>query len=84
MRTITTSTGKTYDVDYAWAPLMDGSCQIMLQDNRPLSTIATEFEELTNIHFVDTETGEADYTGYSVLFSISRDSRGVLIKLSKE
>lgn len=83
MRTITTNTGKTYPVDYAWAPLMDGSCSIAMQDARMLSEIAAEFEGLESIHYVDTDTGEYDFTGYTALTGISRDGQGVKIKLAK-
>ena len=83
VRTITTDKGKTYEVGYAWAPLMDGSCFIAMQDARMLSEIAAEFEGLESIHYVDTDTGEYDFTGYTVLTGISRDGQGVKIKLAK-
>jgi hypothetical protein len=83
MRTVTTKNG-SYNVNYAWAPLMDGSCEICMNDTRLLSQIAPEFEGLDAIHFVDTDTGEYDYLGYTVLSGINRDSRGVHIKLIKE
>lgn len=81
MRQITTSKGKTYEVDYAWGPLYDGSCGISIEDNRKLSVIADEFEGLTTIHLVDTDTGEYDFIGYDVLTEISRAGSKVQMKL---
>ena len=83
MRTIKTSKGKTFDVEYAWAPTMDGACGIGLLDTRPLHRIAADFSGLTHIHFTDTETGEWDFDGYTVLSMISRAGGIVRIKLVK-
>ena len=83
MRTIKTSKGKTFTVDYCWAPNLDGSCGIGLHDSRPLNKIATDFTGLTSIHFKDTETGEWDFNGYTVLAAISQQAGDVRIKLVK-
>lgn len=84
MRAITTDQGKTYTVDYAWAPLADGSCLITMQDDRRLPVIASEFDGLQMIHFADDETGEADWEGYSRLIDLDTIQPGkVRIKLVK-
>lgn len=84
MRAITTDRGNTYEVDYAWAPLADGSCLITMQDDRRLSVIASEFDGLQKIHFVDDETGAADWDGYSRLTDLDTIQPGkVRIKLVK-
>lgn len=85
MRAITTDRGNTYEVDYAWAPLSDGSCLITMQDSRRLPVIASEFDGLQMIHFVDDETGAADWEGYSRLTDLDTVQPGrVRIKLKKE
>lgn len=71
MQTITTSKGKTYEVDYAWAPLFDGSCRIAIHDSRLISEIAPEFEELTSIHYSNPGTSEIDWIGYNKLIAVS-------------
>ena len=84
MRTITTDKGKTYPVEYAWAPLGDGSCGICLSDDsRLLSVIAEEFEGVENIHLVDQNVGESDFSGYTVLQQIGRTGKMVQMKLTK-
>lgn len=85
MRTITTNKGKTYEVDYAWAPLMNGSCGISLKDARPISEIVPEFDGLTHIHMVDEGVGEYDFDGYTRLEEIrAQDQHGnVYIRLAK-
>ena len=84
MRTITTDKGKTYLVEYAWAPLGDGSCGICLSDDpRMLSVIAAEFEGVENIHLVDPNVGENDFPGYTVLQQIGRTGKTVQMKLTK-
>ena len=81
MKRITTSKGKRYDVDYAWAPLSDGSCMISMPDDRRLAEIADDFDGLTSIHYVNTDTGEYDWDGYTVLDSVSRLNGRVQIRL---
>lgn len=83
MRRIDTSKGKTYEVDYAWAPLYDGTCGIGLRDNRPLSQIAEEFDGLTHIHYSDPKTGEDNFDGYNELVLIERTGDNVQMKLAK-
>lgn len=81
---ITTSEGKTYDAAYAWAPLLDGSCGISLQDERPLWKIAKEFDGLSGIHCVDTEAGlEYDFDGYTKLTKVERNGDNVTLRLEK-
>ncbi len=85
MRAITTDRGKTYEVDYAWAPLADGSCLITMQDDRRLSVIAAEFDGLQRIHYADDDSGEYDLEGYSRLTDLDTIQPGkVRIKLKKE
>ena len=85
MRAITTDRGEAYEVDYAWAPLSDGSCLITMQDDRRLSVIASEFDGLQRIHYTDDDAGEYDWEGYSRLTDLGTVQPGrVRIKLVKE
>ena len=84
MRTITTSKNKTYEVDYCWAPCLNGGCGIGLRDARPLAEIIPEFDGLSHIHLIDTATGEFDFDGYTFLQSIRRTGEQVHIELRKE
>lgn len=83
MRTITTSKGNEYEVQYAYAPLMDGSCGIALDDTRRLSEVAGEFDGLKSIHLVDTDVGESTFDGYTELTQITRVGQTVTMKLMK-
>lgn len=69
MRTIRIK-DKEYNVSSAWAPLIDGSCGIVLLDKMPISQIETEFSGANEIHFHDPITGDAVFRGYTVLDSI--------------
>ena len=84
MRTITPDHCNTDTVDWAWAPLGDGSCGICLSDDlRLLSIIAAEFEGVESIHLDDPDVGENDFTGYTVLQQIDRTGKTVQMKLIK-
>lgn len=71
MNILTTDKGLSYEVDYAWAPLLDGSCRIQMPDNRALSVIGEEFEGLSRIHYINPNTTEYDFDGYNKLVGIS-------------
>ncbi len=79
-----TANGKTYECEYAYAPTRHGECIIQLQDSRPLSVIAAEFEGVAAFRVHDPNVGEAEYIGYTVLLRIARNERGVNITLVKE
>lgn len=85
MRIVKTKNG-TYTVDYAWAPLMNGSCGISLRDQRRLPEIASEFDGLSRIEFLDTETMITPvlFEGYTKLWSIANNDGIVTMHLSKE
>lgn len=85
---ITTSKGKTLDVNWAFGPTGEsGSLMIELPDNRLLSEIAADFEGNRKIEKTDekkpgvTET----YEGFTELAAIQRNKNGsVFVKLVKE
>lgn len=85
MRTITTSR-KTYEVDFAWAPNSDGSCTIQMTDDRRVPVIAAEFDGLESIHYHDGPAEqEYDWTGYTRLVTVlTLHGNVVQIRLKKE
>lgn len=84
-RTIETSNGKTYTVDYCYGPTIDGSCALQIHDDRRVSQIAPEFDHLQQIILHETGMEDRVYGGYSQLVEIGKVSTGVIrIKLVKE
>lgn len=85
---ITTSKGKTLDVNWAFGPTDEsGSLMIELADNRHLSEIAADFEDNHKIEKTDeTKPGVTEtYEGFTELVTIQRNKNGsVLVKLVKE
>lgn len=85
---ITTSKGKTLDVNWAFAPTREsGSLMIELPDNRLLSEIAADFEGNNKIKKTDeTKPGVTEiYEEFTELAAIQRSKNGsVLVKLVKE
>lgn len=89
MKIIKTSKGNTYEVEYASAALFDGSCRILIHDQRPISVIADEFEGLSSILYTDSDVGVYHFDDYSNLIAVSRLNDGpnteiVLIKGATE
>lgn len=73
--TITTSKGKTYNVNWAWALASNGKCLIEMPDPRLLSEIAREFEGVERIERLSDTEGDMVWEGYTVLSSIRRSDR---------
>ena len=84
---ITTSKGKTFDVNWAFGPTSaSGSLMIELADNRHLSEIAADFDGNSKIEKTDkTKPGVTEvYEGFTELAIIQRNKNGsVLVKLEK-
>ena len=74
---VTTSKGKTFDVDWMWGPVGQNE-DLMLEyaDDRPLSRIAKDFEGCDSFHRESETEGDMDWTGYTGLRSIVRSGRG--------
>lgn len=85
---ITTSKGKTLDVNWAFGPTSESeSLMIELTDNRLLSEIAADFEGNSKIEKTDeTKSGVTEvYEGFTKLATIQRNKNGsVFVKLLKE
>jgi len=63
--------GTEYDV-LTVAKSFDGTCVIILRDDRRLSAIADEFDGAQYLLYIDDDGKETKYNGYSELISIAR------------
>lgn len=84
---ITTSKGKTFDINFIHVPLRDGNrVMIDLADSRTLAKIAADFDGLTTITKTDdirpnvTET----YEGFTRLVAIQRNTAAGTVRLTLE
>ena len=87
MKTMTTNRGNTYEIDFAYGPLLNGSFIAQIRDERRLGVIAPEFDGLESLttHDDSTTAEPITYTGYSVLRAVERMTQGVVkIELMKE
>ena len=75
--TLTTSKGKTFDIDWMWGPLgPDEYLMLEYADDRPLSKIAKDFEGCKSFHRESDTEGDMDWKGYTDLCSIGRAAPG--------
>ena len=83
---LTTSSGKTYDVQWIDGPtITSGLVMVQMEDNRRLPEIAAEFDGLEAMQRESETQGNKAWQGYTVLQRIARVSPGVvLIGLAKE
>ena len=71
--TVTTSKGKTFDIESMWGPtIIGGQLAIRLRDARALSKIAKDFEGCDGFQRESELEGNMDFEGYTQLVSISR------------
>lgn len=84
--TITTDKGKTFEVSYAWGPVI-ATRRLMIEiigDTRALSKIAADFEGVQKFTRRDKLEGDMEFVGFSQLVGISRMSdRNVQIALER-
>lgn len=80
--TITTNRNQTFEVNWAWAPVMiEGKEALMFElthDIRPISQIAKDFEGLTHIHRANTVEGDMDFDNYGYLQAVSIFPKGAV------
>lgn len=75
--TVTTSKGKTFDVNWMWGPVgVNDDLMLEYEDERPLSEIAADFEGCESFHRESETEGDKNWTGYTGLRSIVRSGRG--------
>lgn len=75
--TVTTSKGKTFVIDWMWAPVgQNEDLKIEYKDDRLLSSIAKDFEGCESFHRESEAEGNKDWTGYTRIRSIARMARG--------
>ena len=85
MPKLTTSKGKTFDVDYAWAPAPDGSLHIQMRTDRRLHLIAKDLDACETITYEDPQAGELIFTGYTAVRQIiGYDNGKVTVRLRQE
>lgn len=83
MQSITTSKGKTFDVEYAFAPTYDGAFTARFHDGRRLPEIAADFDGLATIVLHNGEES-CTFDGYTRLISVMRMDNSVVVKMVKE
>lgn len=72
-----TSKGNTYTVDWI-DTAMSGDLYLQMPDERALSVIASEFENLAWLRREDENQGNKTYTDYGNLKAIQRTARGAV------
>lgn len=81
---IKTSKGKEFEASFAYAPTFDEKCVIGIKDDRPLSLVCSDFENLAYIEKQSELEGNAKYEDYSELVRVDRSKEQVTIILAKE
>lgn len=85
--TITTSKGKTLDVNWIWGPLR-GTNQVMIDfaDARKIGEIAQDFEGCETIEKTDAkrEGVKEVYAGYTELVSVIRERASGTVRVTLE
>lgn len=84
---ITTSRGKTFDINWAWVSTRRGdSLMIELKDDRPMAEIAADFDGVETFESKDEKKPNVKevYTGYTKLIIMSRDNADGVIRLTLE
>lgn len=84
---ITTSRGKTYNAEFAFAPTTNGNLVIRLQDyGESLTSICAAFEGSAQLEYHADKRDDAPVTlfnGYTHMMRVSREGGGIMITLSK-
>lgn len=85
--TITTNSGKTFDINWMWATDRFGNrLMIELKDDRALSEIAADFEGVQTITKTDSKAPNVKeiYEGFTKLVSLSKENFDGVIRLTLE
>lgn len=81
--TLTTDKGKTFDVDWAWAPVgYEEELMFEYADARDLGAIVADMDGVAHFHRESENEGDADYDGYTRIRSISRDFRRGTVQIT--
>lgn len=84
MRTILTSRGKTYPVDYCGIGYM-AMLKMQIKDSRPLGEIAPELDGLEWLEYTDNQQEPVRFEGYTKQKRVEWvDDQSVVILLDKE
>lgn len=86
--TITTDKNKTFDVNWAWAPVGDDDDMMieLAHDDRPLAEIAADFEGCERFHRTSEIEApfETDYVGYTRIKRVIRNFRKGTVQITFE
>ena len=75
--TVTTSRGKTFEIDWMWGPVgANGDLMLEYADARAMSRIARDFEGCEAFHRKSETEGDMDFDGYGRIVSIVRVNSG--------
>ena len=75
--TVTTSKGKTFEVDWMWGPVgYARELMLQLRDERPLSEIAADFEGCGSFLRDSDLEGRVEWRGYTDLKAVIRLTGG--------
>lgn len=77
--TLKTSKGNTYEIQWADVASKSGNLFVQMEDNRKLSEIAAEFEELDWLKREDANQGDKLFEGYFALSYIRQVEPGIVI-----
>ena len=80
---VTTNRGQTFDVNWAWEH-KNGPLMIELKEERNIGEIADDFDGLARIERKSEEEGDATYSGFDVLVSVTRNRKNGTVLLTLE
>ena len=75
--TVTTSKGKTFDIDWMWGPVGEAEdLMLQLRDGRTIAEIAADFEGCDLFYRRSDTEGDMEFAGYTSVVSAARVRRG--------
>lgn len=80
---VSTNRGQTFDVNWAWEH-KNGPLMIELKEDRSIGEIADDFDGLVRIERKSEEEGDATYSGFDVLVSVTRNRKNGTVLLTLE
>lgn len=84
---LTTSKGKTFDINYIWPTMRNGEkLMIELEDDRPMTQIADDFDGIEVFEKTDKKKPGVKevFTGFTRLVNMSRENYEGVIRLTLE
>ena len=84
MPKITTSKGKTYDIDYVYLNDVNHTLRISMHTEKRFPELSEDFDGCDTLTYENGETVRITYTGYTLLTFISRFNDTVSLTLEME